>query len=119
MNRAVPISVLALLAAISAAVAQTATHHGMDMSAGGGSASDKAFAAANDRMMKTMGAKPTGNPDRDFVSMMIPHHQGAIDMARIELQFGRDPVLRKMAEDIVKAQEMEIVELKKWLSDNP
>ena len=40
-------------------------------------------------------------------------------MARIELQFGKDPVLRKMAEDIIKAQEMEIVELKKWLSDNP
>ncbi|MET0744515.1 MAG: DUF305 domain-containing protein [Microvirga sp.] len=119
MKRVVPIGALALLAALTVAVAQTATHHGMDVSAGGGSASDKAFEAASDRMMKSMGVKPTGNPDRDFVSMMIPHHQGAIDMARIELQFGKDPMLRKMAEDIVQAQETEIAEMKRWLSNNP
>src|SRR5450759_1961032 len=43
-----------------------------------------------------MAAKPTGNPDRDFAAMMIPHHQGAVDMAKIQLIYGRDPVLRRL-----------------------
>lgn len=73
-----------------------------------------AYAASMDRMMADMDVKPTGDPDKDFVSMMIPHHQGAIDMARIELKYGRDPVLRAMAEDIVKAQEKEIADMKDW-----
>lgn len=73
-----------------------------------------AYAASMDRMMADMDVKPTGDPDKDFVSMMIPHHQGAIDMARIELKYGRDPMLRAMAEDVVKAQEKEIADMKEW-----
>jgi hypothetical protein len=50
-----------------------------------------------ERMPKDMSIVPSGDPDRDFAAMMIPHHQGAVDMARVELQFGKDPVLRRLA----------------------
>jgi uncharacterized protein (DUF305 family) len=62
-------------------------------------------------MMQGMMAPRTGNADQDFVASMIPHHQGAIDMAKVELQYGKDPMLRKLAEGIVAAQEKEIAEL--------
>jgi uncharacterized protein (DUF305 family) len=73
--------------------------------------SSKAFKSADDRMMQGMMAPRTGNADQDFVASMIPHHQGAIDMAKVELQYGKDPMLRKLAEGIVAAQEKEIAEL--------
>ena len=69
-------------------------------------------------MMKGMNVKPTGNPDKDFVLMMTPHHQGAIDMAKVELQYGTDPELRQMATDIIAAQEKEIAQMKDWLAKN-
>src|SRR5215472_11875657 len=67
---------------------------------------------AMDRMdAGMMAAKPTGNPDRDFAAMMIPHHQGAIDMAKVELIYGRDPVLRRLAQGIiVEQQEIELMQ---------
>jgi uncharacterized protein (DUF305 family) len=74
---------------------------------------------ANEAMMKAMMSPLSGDADRDFVLQMIPHHQGAIDMARIELQYGTDPQLRKMAEGIIAAQEKEIGELKEWLAGHP
>ncbi|HXE24781.1 MAG TPA: DUF305 domain-containing protein [Roseiarcus sp.] len=79
---------------------------------------DKAFAASMKTMMNRMNVKPTGKPDRDFVLMMIPHHQGAIDMAKVELQYGTDPELRQLATDIVAAQEKEIAQMKAWLEKN-
>ncbi len=81
-------------------------------------AADKAFAASMQTMMKGMNVKPTGNPDKDFVLMMMPHHQGAIDMAKVELQYGTDPQLRQLATNIVTAQEKEIAEMKDWLAKN-
>ena len=75
-----------------------------------------AFAAANDKMMREMMVTLTGDSDRDFVTMMIPHHQGAIDMAKIVLQYGKDPEIRQLAEAIVAAQESEIAEMKAWLA---
>jgi hypothetical protein len=63
---------------------------------------------AMERMHKGMSIAPSGNPDRDFAAMMIPHHQGAVDMARIELQFGKDPVLRRLAQGIIVEQLQEI-----------
>ncbi len=77
---------------------------------------DKANADAMQKMMKAMAVKPTGNPDRDFVLMMLPHHQGAIDMAKVELQYGKDPELHKLATEIVTAQEAEITTMKAWLA---
>lgn len=53
-------------------------------------------------------AKRTGDPDHDFASAMIPHHQGAIEMARVELLYGKDPVLRRMAQEIIVTQQQEI-----------
>ena len=82
------------------------------------SPADKAFAASMQTMMKGMNVKPTGKPDQDFVLMMIPHHQGAIDMAKVELQYGTDPELRQLATDIVAAQEKEIAQMKDWLDEN-
>lgn len=81
--------------------------------------SSKAFKAADDKMMQGMMAPKTGESDQDFVASMIPHHQGAIDMAKVELQYGKDPVLRKLAEGIIKAQEKEIAEMKSWQNRHP
>ena len=83
------------------------------------SPSNAAFAGSMDTMMRAMSIAPTGNPDRDFVRMMLPHHQGAIDMAKVELQYGKDPMLRKLAEDIIKAQQPEIAEMNGWLAGRP
>ena len=58
----------------------------------------------------------TGDPDVDFVKGMIPHHQAAIDMAKIQLEFGKDPEMRKLAEAIIAAQESEIATLKAFLA---
>jgi uncharacterized protein (DUF305 family) len=63
---------------------------------------------AMERMHKDMNIVPTGDPDRDFAAMMIPHHQGAIDMAKVELQFGKNPVLRRLAQGIIVEQLQEI-----------
>jgi len=56
-----------------------------------------------------MAAPMTGDPDHDFAAMMIPHHQGAVDMAKVELLYGKDPVLRRLAQEIIVTQEQEIV----------
>src|SRR5215213_11298566 len=72
------------------------------------------YTDALNKMMKDMHMQPTGDADKDFVMMMIPHHQGAIDMAKVELKFGKDKKLRHMAEMIVKAQEQEIKAMKEW-----
>ncbi len=92
---------------------------GMEMApaakAGPETPADRDFAKASAAMMKNMDVKPSGNPDKDFADMMLPHHQGAIDMAKVELQYGKDPMLRKLAADIVKAQETEISEMRAWL----
>lgn len=66
-----------------------------------------------------MGAPMTGNPDQDFVGMMMPHHQGAIDMARIYLRDGKDPAIRRMAQKIITDQQREIGEFKAWQAKHP
>ncbi|MCW5696807.1 MAG: DUF305 domain-containing protein [Bauldia sp.] len=78
-----------------------------------------ALLKAHRDMMTAMHVALTGNPDRDFVVMMIPHHQGAIDMARVQLEYGTDPEIRAMAEEIIAAQEAEIAEFEAWLAAHP
>ena len=86
---------------------------------GSATPADRAFAASNDAMMKGMAVKPSGDADRDFAAMMLPHHQGAVDMARIEIQYGKDPELRKLAADIVRAQAIEIAAMQAWQRKHP
>src|SRR5579862_9342071 len=75
----------------------------------GGAMGGSPLMRAMESMDKGMAAAPvTGDTDRDFVAMMIPHHQGAIDMAKAELASGKDPEIRRLARDIVAAQEREI-----------
>ena len=65
-------------------------------------------AAAMDRMMADMAVRPSGDVDRDFAAMMIPHHQGAIDMALAELRHGKSEQLRRIAQEIIVDQQQEI-----------
>jgi len=76
--------------------------------------STAAFEAGMQKMMKDMRQPYTGDADKDFVAHMLPHHRAAVDMAQVELQHGKDPELRRLAEDIVKAQEKEIAFMKAW-----
>ncbi len=81
-----------------------------------------ALMAAHGTMMKGMEGKDvaySGDADLDFVTQMIPHHQGAIDMAKVELKYGSTPAVRKLAEDIIKAQEAEIALMTKWKQAHP
>lgn len=90
---------------------------GMKMSApnDGPAGSTAAFQDADQKMMQGMSAPPyTGDADKDFVAHMIPHHQGAIDMAEVELRYGKDPAMRKLAAGIVAAQRTEIRTMKQW-----
>ena len=69
------------------------------------------------RMMEQMHVEPTGDVDRDFVRMMVPHHQGAIEMAVAQLKYGKDPVLKRIAQEIIIEQRQEIDVMKMAVGD--
>jgi len=73
-----------------------------------------------DRMDNGMKSAPMkGDVDHDFATMMMPHHQGAIDMAKAELVYGKDPVMKRLAEEIIVDQQSEIQAMQLWLSKQP
>ena len=90
--------------------------HGMQMGAPAANepASTKAYRDAMTKMDQGMAITYSGDADKDFVAGMIAHHQGAIDMAKVELQYGKDPQLRKLARDVIAAQQKEIAFMKSW-----
>lgn len=86
-------------------------------SATGGKA-EEALKASMAKMHENMMVKYSGDADVDFVRSMIPHHQGAVDMAKIELQYGKDAEIKKLAEQIVQSQEAEIKQMNAWLKQH-
>jgi uncharacterized protein (DUF305 family) len=93
---------------------QQTQHGGSGMMGMHGPAMERAM----QHMQQGMSGGMSGDPDVDFARMMIPHHQGAIDMARAQLEHGKDPQLRQMAQEIIQAQEHEIATLKEWLAQH-
>jgi hypothetical protein len=73
--------------------------------------------AAMNRMMKAMAIKPSGDVDKDFVAMMVPHHQGAIDMAMAVLRNGHNERIRRLAQEIIITQQQEIVAMRLAVGD--
>jgi len=99
------------------AAAQTSHQgHGTPAPAAQEAASTRDFRAANDRMHMDMAIAFTGNADRDFAAGMIPHHQGAIDMATVVLRYGTDPEMRALAQSVIQAQTAEIAQLRAFLA---
>ncbi len=80
--------------------------------------STKDFKATHMAMMKNMHVPFTGDPDIDFRAHMIPHHEGANDMAKVALKHARDPETKRMAQKIIDDQEKEIAEMQEWLKKN-
>ncbi len=80
--------------------------------------SSQAYNGIMMKMHNDMAITYSGNADIDFVKGMIPHHQAAIDMAKTVIAFGKDAEVKKLAEDVIKAQEAEIAQMKTWLQKN-
>ncbi|MDB5785791.1 DUF305 domain-containing protein [Caballeronia mineralivorans] len=121
---AVAVSIVVSMPAFAQTPASSASMQGMDMSASSGSQSDSAstkeFQAADHSMMSGMsGVQYTGDADHDFVAHMIPHHQGAVAMAKVELKYGKDAKLRALAKEIIASQDKEIAFMKQWLAAHP
>lgn len=102
-----------LLAMLGPGAAQHAGHGAP--AAPSASAATKAYQAVNAKMHKDMTIRFSGDADVDFVRGMIPHHIAAVEMAKIVLEHGKDPELKKLATEIVAAQDKEIAFMREWL----
>jgi uncharacterized protein (DUF305 family) len=127
-KRAISFATTASIAALSFAFAQGSTsaenmpdmrvQHAADQTS---DHNETPFLSENDAAMKKMMAdmmvRPSGDIDRDFVAMMVPHHQGAVDMAKAELKYGHNKQLRHLAEEIVSNQQQEIGLMRRAVGD--
>jgi uncharacterized protein (DUF305 family) len=118
MKYALGLAAVTLLA-LSVTVRAQHSDHGApgDGHAAAENASTKAYRVINEKMHDAMGLDFTGDADVDFLRGMIPHHQGAIDMAKVVLEHGKDARVRKLAKEIIRAQEQEIADMRKWLAE--
>lgn len=115
----VALAIAAAAVAPPAGAAPDGAMEGMAMAPAKGSARTPATAEsvkAMANMHKTMMAPYSGDADADFASHMLPHHRGAVDMAEIELKYGKDPEMRALAESVVAAQKAEIDRMNAWLA---
>lgn len=119
---------VATMIALSPLVANAQMSHGNHGGHGGHGAqpqpstdstspSTKAYETANERMHQEMMIQFTGDADKDFIAGMIPHHRGAVDMAAILLEYGKNPRVRELAEQIIREQEKEIILMEELLKE--
>ena len=112
---------LAIVSILFCAIAIPA-QQAMHKHASGKSPSEPAWVELQASMEKMHAAmtsiEPTGNCDADFVKLMIPHHQAAIDMAKTQLLHGKDPQMRRLAQEIITDQQSEIELMNLWLKQN-
>ena len=97
------------------------SHAGLNSSASStatATASTKKYQQVNDNMHKSMDIKFTGDADKDFLAAMIPHHQGAVEMAEVVLQHGKNLKIRQLAQEIITMQKKEIAEMKQLLKES-
>jgi uncharacterized protein (DUF305 family) len=110
---------LALAVALTVAPAMAQPSQGMQHDMPNTPAS-RAYMQSMETMNKAMMSQPmTGDADHDFASMMRSHHQAAVEMAKAEIQYGKNPEMKKMAEKVVADQSKEIKQLDKWLDGHP
>ncbi len=123
IRRFAPIGAIALIIALVAAtaflaVAQDQSQQGPNvcLTPAGNVGGEGPYLVENDsamkKMMNDMTIAPTGDVDLDFVAMMVPHHQGAIDMAVAVLRYGRNPQIRRLAQEIIVTQQQEIAAMR-------
>jgi uncharacterized protein (DUF305 family) len=118
LGRQRAVSLLLVILMVSLNGAQGHSKH--SVGASHGAAGSQAWSSLQQSMLAMHSAMSsvhsTGNDDEDFVGLMLPHHQAALDMARVELTHGRDPQMRRLAQEIIADQESEIELMKLWLS---
>jgi uncharacterized protein (DUF305 family) len=110
---------LMMLALISNLVAAAPTQNARPHSARDSAAWSELTANMEKMHIAVASVKSSGNSDADFVALMVPHHQAAIEMAKSELLNGKDPQMRRVAQEIIIDQQSEIELMKLWLKEHP